>query len=107
MNQSENPNSRPNDAPSVKIGVKTPAGMGHVTASTVSTNLRNEKVKRLNPTAGSDHFVALISLRGDGLNSSYRLVLSPSWRKAMGKEQKAVMKATKPVYPHRLEKKVT
>lgn len=47
--QKENPNNLPNEAPRVKIGVKTPAGIGHETARAVSTNFRNEKVKRLNP----------------------------------------------------------
>ena len=51
-----NPNSLPNEAPRVKIGVKTPAGIGQVTASTVKTNFRKEKVNRLKPSAGLAHF---------------------------------------------------
>ena len=47
--QNVKPNSLPNEAPSVKIGVKTPAGIGHDTARAVSTNLRKVKVNRLNP----------------------------------------------------------
>ena len=56
MQNSINPNNLPNEAPRVKIGVKTPAGIGQVTASTVNTNFRKENVKRLNPSAGLAHF---------------------------------------------------
>ena len=56
MQNSINSNNLPNEAPRVKIGVKTPAGMGQVTASTVNTNFKKENVKRLNPSAGFAHF---------------------------------------------------
>ena len=56
MQKSVNPNNLPNEAPRVKIGVKTPAGIGQVTASTVRTNFKKENVKRLKPSAGLAHF---------------------------------------------------
>ena len=62
MQKRMNPNNLPNEAPSVNIGVKTPAGIGQVTARTVKTNFKKEKVNKLKPSAGLAHFFSLISL---------------------------------------------
>ncbi len=81
MNHTVKPKRRPNEAPMVKMGVNTPAGMGQVTASTVSMNLRKEKVKRLKPSAGSDHLRSSMLVRDWGLNKSCRFSRSEFCKK--------------------------